>query len=72
MLSRPLPLVAWTGDPNPPPAQAPGADAMTPSHCYVPADATVLEDSVVGEGLPWSSRIDRGELLMNFLLLPMT
>ena len=37
---------------------------MTTSHRYVPADATVLEDTVVGAGLPWSSRIDRGELLV--------
>ena len=37
---------------------------MTTSRRYVPADATVLEDTVVGAGLPWSSRIDRGELLV--------
>ena len=37
---------------------------MTTSHRYVPADATVLEDTVVGAGLPWSGRIDRGEHLV--------
>ena len=37
---------------------------MTTSHRYVPADATVLEDTVIGAGLPWSGRIDRGEHLV--------
>ena len=37
---------------------------MTTSHHYVPTDATVLEDTVVGAGLPWSGRIDRGEHLV--------
>ena len=37
---------------------------MTTSHRHVPADATVLEDTVVGAGLPWSGRIDRGEHLV--------
>ncbi len=37
---------------------------MATSHRYVPADAIVLEDTVFGAGLPWSSRIDRGELLV--------
>ena len=38
---------------------------MTAASPHVPADAAaVLEDTVVGAGLPWSGRIDRGEHLV--------
>ena len=37
---------------------------MTNSNPYVPAGATVIEDTVVEARLPWSGRVDRGEHLV--------
>ena len=47
-------FIAWKGDPKSLLGQPAGIDAMTTSYRYVPADAAVIEDTVVGAGLPWS------------------